>query len=188
MVESHRPIGQSARSAEDRHPFPFAVRGFARQWRGGRVEDLVTRDQQVKLAIPIVIQEGATGAPLLCGPGGSTPRCDVLKAAVTTIAIENIESPIRDIKIRITVVIDISDAYSGAPAGTRQASLLRDVLKPASTSVAIEVIRLGRGAAISFEAASVYEKEIQPAIIIEVDKSDPGAVGFDDVLLGRLVS
>ena len=33
-----------------------------------------------------------------------------------------------------------------------------------------------------------YEEEIQPAIIIEVDKSDPGTVGFDDVLLGRLVS
>ena len=80
---------QAARTAHDRHAFPDAGRAFARGGGGGEIEVHVVGDHQVEMAVAIVIDEGAAGAPGFSGAGDAGLLADIGEGAVAVVVIQN---------------------------------------------------------------------------------------------------
>src|SRR6266568_1897776 len=61
VVQGRPPERQAARAAEDRHPFPLAVRCLAWRGRAREIELLIAGDEQIETTIPIVVEKRAAG-------------------------------------------------------------------------------------------------------------------------------
>ena len=81
-------VGEAARTAHDGGALPGAAGGFA--WGGGfgEVEVHVGGDHQVELAVAVVVDEGAAGAPLVSGAGDAGLLGDFLEGAISLVVEE----------------------------------------------------------------------------------------------------
>ncbi len=106
------------------------------------------------------------------------------ECAVAVVAEENVVSPERAKEVVPTVVVVIADADAGLPAAAAEARFCGHVGK---RSVAIVAIKLS-GRRLAFrpggkQARAVGEINIEPAVLIVIEKSNAAAFGLDDVLL-----
>ena len=80
------------------------------------------------------------------------------------------------------VVVVIADADTGLPAGAREAGFFRDIGK---SSVAVVFVQMGCGSfprrPVGVEARSVRQINIQPAVMIVIEKRQSTTFGFNDV-------
>jgi hypothetical protein len=60
-------VGEAARAAHDGDAFPHAAGAGAGFGSGGEIEVDVVGDDQVELAVAVIVDEGAASAPLLAG-------------------------------------------------------------------------------------------------------------------------
>ena len=94
-------------------------------------------------------------------------------------------SPVGDEEIVAAIIIVVADTTSLSPAGMSQACFLRDI---GERSVLIVVKEVTRGIVTSFsrrKACSVYEKNIEPAIVVVIEQGHAAAHFLQEELLVR---
>ena len=111
---------------------------------------------------------------------------DVREGAVAVIPVEDILAPATDEKVVETVVVVVADADTGGPDGALEAGFLRDIREGAVPIIPVKAIAGLRGRAVQTRSAG--NEDIEPAVVIVIEKGDAAAVGFEDVLLGVRVA
>src|ERR1035438_2421020 len=146
-----------------------------------RIEVEVGTDEQVQKAVAIVVGESATCAPLGFEMEQPGFLCDIGEGTVAVVAVENVLSPATDEEIVEAIVIVVAHTNTRCPHGTLQSGLLRHVGEGAVAVVFVQAVGgPGRGAG---EQGTAGDKDVEPAVVIVVEKGDPAAVGLQDVFL-----
>src|ERR1700757_2996924 len=108
---------QAARTALHGNAFPVAVHVFSGDWGVLEGEAHVVGDEQVEVAVAVVIHKAATRAPA----GLVVPQPGRLghigEGAVTIVAEEAILAVVRAEDIFESVVVVVADTHSGSPSG-----------------------------------------------------------------------
>ena len=180
--------GQAARPAIHRHALPVAVFSLARGRRVGKAKIHVVGHEEVEPPVFIVVEEAAARVP----PGTRAALDeaglfrDVGERAVAVVVIERVLAPVGHKEVVETVVIVVPDANSLAPTRARETRLPGDVGKRA---VAVVVIQMVGGLLPLWEALerrAVHLEDVEPAVVVVVEKSDAAAGGLDDPVLDVL--
>ena len=143
-VEGVRAAGESERSAGHRDVVVEAVGGLSRPRRGCGVEVQVAGDEQVEVAVTVVVQEAAAGSPPLRRAGDTRLLRDVRERPVAVVVVEDVLSPVGDEQVVVAVVVVVADAAALPPAGVGEARLLGDVGERA-VAVVVEQVAPRRG-------------------------------------------
>ena len=141
VVEGVGCARQAAGSAEGRHPFPNAVACLAGSGRVCQVEVDIVRNHQVQLAIAIIVNKRAAGAPLLSGSGHSGYFREFPKSSVSLVVVEPILAIAGHIEIVISIIVIVADADALPPCCTQQAGVCRYIGKRAIVIVVKEMAR-----------------------------------------------
>src|ERR1700727_3029551 len=121
--------GQSARSALNRDALPIAIYVLARHRRVLERETYIVGNEEIEVAIPIVVKETASRSPsrlIVQQPGGFR---DVGKRSISIIAIKTVLPEAGAEDILKPVVVVVPDADTGGPAYGTQAGLLGHIRK-----------------------------------------------------------
>ncbi len=78
-----------------------------------------------RLAVAVVVDEGAAGAPLLAGAGDAGLLGDLAEGAVALVVEEAVFAVGGDVEVVEAVVVVVADAGALAPAGGGEAGLAR---------------------------------------------------------------
>ena len=178
---------EAARAAHDADAAELAaVEGGAGAGAGdvGAVEVDVAGDEEVELAVAVVVAPGGAGGPAADGDAGFF--CDVGEGAVVVVAIEAIFAEVRDVDVWPAVVVEVADDGAEAPALVGDAGFFGDVGEGAVVIVVEEGgVRGGRFAVFGGEGGAADKVDVEPAVVVVVEEGDAGADGFeDDVFLG----
>src|SRR6266702_137972 len=143
VIERISAARQTPWPAKDSNALPQAAGVFARGRGVCKVEVRIVRNDQIELPIPIVIHEGAAGAP------GLSVACHAgffrhLFESAVAVVVEAIFSVIGDVQIFPSIIVKVPYAYALTPSGCHKACLGSYVSKRPVVVVAIQVI--GRGA------------------------------------------
>src|SRR5215469_6681183 len=98
----------------------------------------VPGNEQIEFPVPVVVGPG--------GPGTKTSdlqACffrNIFKPAATKILIQNVVSESRDVQIRQTIVIEVTDGDSHSPTSAREPSVTGNVAEVKASLPAILVI------------------------------------------------
>ena len=116
--------GQPARAAYDHNPLPLAALAAAGLRSFVQIEVDVVRDENIEVAVAVVIDKRAAGPPARAGDGKARGLGDIRESSSAQIPVETIVAVVSDQKVRMPVVVEI--AYTGGlrPAGPRQPGLL----------------------------------------------------------------
>ena len=95
--------------------------------------------------------------------------------------VEDVMSPVGDEQILETVVVVVTDTHSAGPARFEQPRFLGDVCECAVAVVLIEAIARTFGSVR--QANSRRDKDVEPAIVVVVQKCTAAACHLDDVVL-----
>ena len=77
----------------------------------------VIGDDEIEFPIAVVVDEGATGAPLFASACDSGLLGDLFEGAVALIVKETVFTIVGDVEVVEAIVVVIADAGSLAPAG-----------------------------------------------------------------------
>ena len=175
--------GQTAGTAHHRNSFPLANRRIG----GGsfrRIELDVIADQEVEMAVAVVVKKRAPGAPANLLIVNSGLVGNVGERAVAVVVEQDVVPPEAAEQIIPAVVVVVAHADSSLPAGARQSGFLRDI---SEGSVAIIFVEMGcRCLALRpvfAESRSVGQVDIEPTVVVIVEKRQPTSLGLHDVLL-----
>ncbi len=142
----------------------------------------VTGDEQVKLAVAIVISPGGASGPVPESYAGGFG--DIGECAVVVVVVEAILAKVADVDVRPAVVIVVADGDAEAPAVIADTGLGCDVGECAVVVVVEESgVWSGAHAVECVFCASVDEVDVEPTVIVVVEKSDTGTDGVDDGFL-----
>ena len=179
-------------STRHQQTFVFTRTGF-RQRRGLRIEVDVVRDEQVEMAVLVIVDERAPGVvalqPALCSRGDAGLRCDIYEFAVAQILPQRTIAPVCNEQIVPAVVIEITDAAAGAPSGARNTSRRRHIGERTVAIVLVQPADWRRsGRPLRLEARPVHQKDVEPSVMVIVEKrrSTPG--GLQQILVAILAA
>ena len=96
-----------------------------------RVEIHIVGDEQIEVAVAVVIQKAASRSPALAAAGYARLLGNITKRAISVIAVQNVLAPVADKQIIESVVVVVADAAALAPARMGQAGVPGDVGKRA---------------------------------------------------------
>ena len=87
----------------------------------------------------------------------------------------------------MSIIVVVTNANAITPARVGQAGLLRNISKSAVSIVVIETVR-GRMSAgrESSQQSAVWDKGVNPTIIVVIVKRNPRSIGLKDVLFFAL--
>ena len=176
------PGGQPARTAVHRHPFPPAVRVLTRSGQLLECRLEVLRDEEIEPAVAIVVDPRAPRAVAhrLLSQAGLPGH--VRKRAVAVVVIQHVVAVVGDEEIVKSVVVVVADCHRRGPSGVRQARLLGHI---GERAVAIVLVKpVGSAGWSIFEARAAQNQEIEPAVVVVVEKRHAAADDLDDVALG----
>src|SRR5580704_10546558 len=105
-----RSMHKSARSAFDGDAFPIAIDVVAGFGHALEIEIDIVGNEEIKMAVAVVIDEGCAGTPARFLAYQSRGLRHVGESAVAVVAIEFVLSPIRNEEILEAVVVVIADA------------------------------------------------------------------------------
>ena len=110
--------------AAGHHQSLVQARARFRHGRGLRIEVDVVGDEQIEVAVAVVIDESAAGVPAVqplsrCRGDAGLSR-DVRERAVAVVVLQDAVAPVGDEQIVVAVVVVVADAHALAPAGARQ--------------------------------------------------------------------
>ena len=134
------------------------------------------------MAVAVVVEPGAAGAPANLFVVNASLAGDVGKRSVAVVVKQDVVSPEAAEEIVPAVVVVIADADAGLPARARESGFFRDV---GESSVAIVFVQMGSGSfprrPVGVEARSVRQINIEPAVMVVIEKGQTAAFGFNDV-------
>ena len=136
------------------------------------------------MAVAVVVEQGAAGSPAVLFVVDSGFAGDVGKSAVAVVVKQDVVSPEAAEQVVPAVVVVVAHADAGLPAGAPQAGFFGDVGESAVAIVFVEM-RGGSlaGRPVGVEACAVGQINVQPAVVVVVEKGQAAAFGFDDVTL-----
>ena len=102
------------------------------------------------------------------------------KGSIAVVSVKRVFTPIGDKNVLESVVIQISNADAGGPAGSRQPRFGSDVRKRAVPVVLVEMV--GCPGRRSLKTSPIQDEEIHPAIVVEVDEGAAAPDGLHDVV------
>ena len=140
------------------------------------------------MSIAIVIDESAAGSPRFAGAAHAGFIAYVGKRAVPVVVIQNIFPVVGDIKIFPSVVVVVAHTNALPPSGVRQAGLVRGVAERPVMVVAIQVIGGAFPDGKSFKLRAVDNKDVRPAIVVEIKDGNARTGSLNDVFLGGLAA
>ena len=85
----------------------------------------VIADEEIEMAVAIVVEEGAAGAPAHAFVVNAGLASDVGECAVAVVVKQNVVSPEAAEQIVPAVVVVVADANAGLPAGARRVRISR---------------------------------------------------------------
>ncbi len=157
------------------------------------VPDQITADEEVQIAVAIVVEEAGAGGPAAAGDAGLFS--DVGEGAVAVVAEQRVAAEIGDVEVWIAVVVIVAGGHAHAVVAVLHAGLFGDISEGAVAVVAVEAVPepgiglVGRGAGGHgiLQAGPIDEIDVEPAVAVEVEQRDAADHGFDQVLLrGRV--
>jgi len=134
------------------------------------------------VTIAVVVQETAACAPAIRRTSESGRFRHVCKGAVSVIAIEHVAPPVTDEEIVEPIIVVVADAAGLAPSAVRKAGTRGDVRECAVPVVSKQV---AREFLLGIETSAVNEKDVKPAIVIEIEERNSAAHFFEQILFGR---
>src|SRR6266704_1847201 len=174
--------GSTTRAAHDGDAFPLALGGLGLGGSFFRVELDVIADEKIEAAVAVVIEPGTAGAPADLFVVDAGFAGDIGKGAVAVVVKEDVVSPEAAEEVVPAVVVVVADANAGLPAGAGEAGFFGDVGEGA---VAIVFVKMGgwgfAGGPVGIEASSIGEIDVQPAVMVVVEKGKAAALGFNNV-------
>ena len=179
VVEDVLAALEAGRAAGDLDAFVGAAGGFGER-RGLDVEVDVVGDEEVEVAVAVVVEKGAAGVPAGGALGEAGFRGDVGEGAVAVVAVEDVLAVVGDEEVVPAVVVDIADAAALTPSGVGQAGREGDVGKGAVAVVLEQSVDGFLALGEAFEAGSVDEKNVEPVVVVEVVEGDAAAGGFKE--------
>src|SRR5579871_746655 len=138
-IQSIHSCLEPAWAAENTDPFPLAPSSFARMRHGVVAEIHVADEENIHLAVAVIIQEAASRAPLIAGCFQSGFFSYVTECSIAIIVIKNILSPIGYEQIEVAVIVIIAHTTTLAPSGLHQTGVLGNIRKCAVAIVVIQV-------------------------------------------------
>ena len=186
VIEHVRRPLEPARTAHDGHALPHAAGSLAGLGHVLDVEVDVVGDGDVELAVAIVVDEGAAGAPLLAGAGDAGLFGDFAESAVALVVVEAVLAVAGYVEVGQAVVVVVADAGALAPAGVGEPGFRGHVGKGAVVVVVEEMAggcRAGRSC-LGVQISAVDEKDVGVAVTVVVEDGNAGACRLQNVTFG----
>ena len=160
---------------------------------GAGCEVHVAGDEEIEIAVAVVVEEGGTGAPQRVADA-RLPR-HVAERAVAVVVEQRRRAECRDEEVQVAVVVVVADRRAHAVAAHRDAGLLRDIgeakrARPVGRhrEIVAKEAAGGRRASAGIDRAALDEEDVEVAVVVEVEQRDAGAHHFRQIVLpGRAV-
>src|SRR5215469_9578388 len=142
----------------------------------------VIGDKQVDVAVAIVVNESASGAPpLLLTPQSRASRY-VREGSVAIVSIKNILAKVRTENVVEAVVVVIANANPRSPTLMVKTRFFRDI---SERSVAIVLIQSVGGAfGSTLEPGATEDKNVHPPVIVVVNEGATATRRLQNVFFG----
>src|SRR6185369_13053676 len=180
-VETMPAIGKAARATGYGGIEPAAVRILAGPGSFLQIKLKIVGDEQIKVPVAVLVEEGASRAPAPGRVGQSGGAGHIREGAVAVVAVEDVLSPAGDEEVLEAIIVIVTDADNAGPACFPQPRTLGYVGESAVAVVLEEPVAGARGGVL--QASAGEQKNIQPAVIIEVEECAAAAESFDNVFL-----
>ena len=141
----------------------------------------VVRDEEVELAVAVVVEPGGAGRE--GGVAQAGLRGHVAELAGAFVVKEVVAAESGDVDVVAAVVIVIADRHAEAVDFDVEAAAARHVGERAVAVVAVE--RGGGVAAVRDEVLAVDEEDVEPAVAVDVEEGAARAHGLGEPLLAR---
>ena len=106
-----------------------AVDGLSRLGRACRVKVHIIRDEEIEMAIEVVVQKAAARTPATATPRDAGFFGHVRKGSIAVVMIQNVATPVADEQIVVAVVVVVADGRAHPVEDPLQARLARHVAK-----------------------------------------------------------
>src|SRR5438477_4830075 len=136
MEEEIGVAGQAARAALYRDAAVFARLALAELRKVIEIDLHVAADEQIEMAIAIVVREPAPGRPAGCRHAGLFG--DIRERPVAVVVVQAISADRRHVEIFPAVAVDIRRADAHAPAWMPDARLVGDILELSVSQIPVE--------------------------------------------------
>src|ERR1043166_3943087 len=133
----------------------------------------VVRHEEIEFAVTVEIEERAPRAPAAVAGSarfGETGVGDLLEPAATDIAIERVGSDVGDIQIDLAVVVVVARACAHPVLAMTDTRGCRHVFECAVPAIPEQPVARALGDGWICERAAVHKKDVEPAVIIEVEE------------------
>ena len=174
-------LRKAAGTAKDGHAAAIAGRIRTADGNFVRVESYVVVDEEIQLAVAIVVDPGAAGSVTRAGMGKPRLLGHVRERAVAVVVKQDVLAPAGDEEIVEAVVIVIADRDPGGPDAAAEARARGHVAERAVAIVAIQadrrVIRRSPNAPPAGES-----HDIEPPVIVVVEKCHAASHRIENVV------
>jgi len=147
----------------------------------GEVHVNVPRDENIDEAVFIVVRPRGAGHEAASADAGFVG--DIFKSAIATVTVERIAAVAGDEYVGQSIVVEIGDGNSHAPALAGEPGLFRDILKFQWGGLAVERDHRVAALSVAIDGRAVDDQCREGAAVIAINKADATAHRFDDVLL-----
>src|SRR5712691_8637963 len=162
--------------------FPLTLRRVSLGGSFFWIELDVIADKEIETAVAVVVEPRTSGSPADLFVVDTGFARDISEGAVAIVVKKDVGSPEAAEEIVPAIVVVIADADARLPAGAGEAGLFCDV---GEGSVAIVLVKMRGGSfagwPVGIEAGSVGEIDVEPVVIVVIEKSQSAALRFDDV-------
>ena len=150
----------------------------------GQVEVDIVDDDQVKISVAVIVEEGAPCTPALGREQTAFFRL-VAKCAIPLIPVQDILPPLSHEHVGVAVIVDVTraDALPPTRTGTGDSRFFGYILKLQSAQVVIEE-RPGLRAVA--QAAAIDQKNVGKTIVVVVENCHTRSSGLHDVLFSMV--
>ena len=179
-VEDVGASGKTRRAASHLHALVPAQTRIGRRC-GLQVEVDVVGGKEIQIAVPIVVQEGTAGAPARAPIEQPGRDRGVLEHPVTPVSVQVALAVVRHEEVLVSVVVVVAHADPLPPAPLSQAGLAGDVLESPVAPVPVQVVRRLLSLWKALEGRPVDQEEVQPAVVVVVERRHPAAGGFEEI-------
>ena len=144
--------------------------------------------EEIQLLVAVVVEPDRAGSPF-AGVFHPRPSGDFAESAVSLIVKQGAGGKAGDIQVLKPVIVNIGTGHTHSVEGhLGNAGALGDVLGPAIAEIAVKDISDGLLTLAPRGFTAVDEEDIQPSVVVIVQKGDTAAGGFNEkAILGLAV-
>src|SRR5213080_1321951 len=178
---------QPRRPARDHHTF---IKTWSRLWNRSRsqVEIDVVGDEEIEFAVTIVVDKRAASVPTLAVPAHAGFVGHIGERAIAVIVVKHVLAKVACEEILKAVVVVVTNANALSPAGVGYASLQSNVGECAVSIIFEEMGRWLLALGETFQARSVHQENVEPAVVVVIIKSNAAASGLKQIFVLVLVA